>query len=138
MELTLNLVWLVLSLAAGVAWVLGYRSSPDKCRLGQGLLLLFCVSIILFPVISLTDDIHEAAAYTEDRVQDAVRKNVRPAVSPQQSLLLFICACFALSFEAPRPRREFSLLRAASPLFRNIRFAPAVQKRPPPVLSVSL
>jgi hypothetical protein len=139
MELTLNLVWLVLSLGACAAWMLTYRSSSGKCTRNQGLLLLFCVSIIIFPVISITDDLHEAAAYTEDRVQDAVKKNVRPAVSPQQPLLMLVCACFALQLTNHRPRMDFTLLNAAaSPVLRNIRFAPAVQKRPPPAFALSL
>jgi hypothetical protein len=137
MELSLNLVWLVLSLGACAVWMLTYRSFSGTCSRNQGLILLFCVSIILFPVISITDDLHEAAAYTEDRVQDAVKKNVRPAVSPQQSLLVLLCTCFALRLAELRPRQGFSLVRVSvTPLLRNIRFAPAVQKRPPPAFSL--
>lgn len=60
MEIALNILWLLLLLPA--AW-LHQRQNPDCCshlrcpRLAP-LLILGCVLVLLFPVISATDDLH--------------------------------------------------------------------------------
>jgi hypothetical protein len=143
MELTLNLICHLICLAASTAWMLTYQPSVHKCSRNQGLLLLICISIILFPVISITDDLQEATAYTEDhlaRPQDIVKKAIRlAAVTPQQSLLTFLCVCFALGLAERRSLKIF--IRVSAPaitLLRNISFAPAVEKRPPPMFAHSL
>jgi len=142
MELTFNLIWLAICLGASTAWMLTYQPSACKCSRNKGLLLLFCVSIILFPVISITDDLQEATAYTEDRLarpQDVAKKAMRLAVAPQQSLLIFLCVCFFVGLAERWPLINFGRVSAAaSPLVRNIWFAPAVGKRPPPVAALSL
>ena len=59
MELALNLCWLTLLLPAYWLW----HSAPARakgvciCRL-HSLVLLACVLILLFPVVSATDDLH--------------------------------------------------------------------------------
>ncbi len=67
MELTLNIIWLVLALA-GFAWwawmrrLAGIQSGPSGRRLGA---VIFS-SALLFPVISMTDDLHAQPAAYED------------------------------------------------------------------------
>lgn len=66
MELLLNLAWLLLALPAYWLWRdcrgvhLGRRSS------WQCLLSLTCLLVILFPVISATDDLHSMRAEMEE------------------------------------------------------------------------
>ena len=66
MELLLNLAWLLLALPAYWLWRgrrivrIGRRSSL------QCLLSLTCVLVILFPVISATDDLHVMRAELEE------------------------------------------------------------------------
>jgi hypothetical protein len=70
MELALNLGWLVIAvvsfilLAANLATV-GVRDSrrPGRC---QCIAALSCALVILFPVISLTDDLHDIQAAAEE------------------------------------------------------------------------
>lgn len=67
MELLLNLLWLALALPATWLWLRG-RSS-DELRPYNRLhscLLLTCVLILLFPVVSATDDLHPMRAEVED------------------------------------------------------------------------
>lgn len=69
MELLLNLVWLGIAIASYV--ILGWRlarrgrkaTSPRRV---QSIMALSCVLAILFPVISLTDDLHEMQATLEE------------------------------------------------------------------------
>ncbi len=75
MELILNAVWFVLSLALIVSWV---RRKGDACPpQSRGLVLLGCLLVLLFPVISITDDLHseqlamEDASATSKRIQNA-------------------------------------------------------------------
>ena len=58
MELTLNLLWLLLAVPAIWIWR-GPRtdSAPDLGQSMRRLLLLGCVLIVLFPVVSATDDL---------------------------------------------------------------------------------
>ncbi|HEY6971700.1 MAG TPA: hypothetical protein VJA94_20990 [Candidatus Angelobacter sp.] len=64
MELTLNLAWLALSavlLLAG-GWYGGLESDRNR---GLIVLTLVCVVCLLFPVISLTDDLNSSPAISE-------------------------------------------------------------------------
>jgi hypothetical protein len=56
MELVLNLAWLLLALPAYWLWR-GSKSAECKFSSLQCLLTLGCVLVILFPVISATDDL---------------------------------------------------------------------------------
>jgi hypothetical protein len=67
MELLLNLAWLLLVLPAYWLWR-GARSMPAgrKFHSLQCLLALACMLVILFPVISATDDLHAMRAEMEE------------------------------------------------------------------------
>ena len=60
MELLLNLVWLTLAVPAIWMWRHESVCPADGCRLHRirPFLLLSCVLVLLFPVISATDDLH--------------------------------------------------------------------------------
>jgi hypothetical protein len=66
MELFLNALWICLALAAPIAWLV--RSRPDRSarRLLAGLFAFACIAILLFPVISATDDLHAMQVANED------------------------------------------------------------------------
>src|SRR3954467_11699359 len=55
MELGFNIAWMVLALALSVGWV---RNSSEE-RFPRSLLALMLLLMLLFPVISITDDIHQ-------------------------------------------------------------------------------
>jgi hypothetical protein len=67
MELFLNLVWLLMALPAYWLWRRG-ASSRARCQLTplQFFFALACTLVLLFPVISATDDLHAMRAEMED------------------------------------------------------------------------
>jgi len=64
MENLLNGCWVLLAMAALLAW----RCQATQARTGQrhGLVALFCVLALMLPVISATDDLHPTAQAIED------------------------------------------------------------------------
>lgn len=75
MELLLNLIWLLVATTLVVVWRTGWL--PQACagvsderslreRKRQSLVSLVCVLALLFPAISLTDDLHPAVVTLSD------------------------------------------------------------------------
>ena len=65
MELALNLLWLAVSALLLAAWL----RAPSRRRLGgltQGFMLLGCVILLLFPPISISDDLHATLDAVEE------------------------------------------------------------------------
>ncbi len=76
MELLLNLIWVSLGMAAFLA-LMWHRpqSSPGGLAYPRALLTLACVLLLLFPIVSASDDLHPAQALLEEaprRVQHFV------------------------------------------------------------------
>jgi hypothetical protein len=67
MELLLNLFWLLLAMPAFWLWRYS-RIAPERRKANpfHGLLALGCLLVILFPVISATDDLHAMRAEMEE------------------------------------------------------------------------
>ncbi len=68
MEILLNTFWLFVAIGAFLFWRSGkYRSTLRSRRTTAiGILALACALILLFPVISLTDDLHAEMTVMED------------------------------------------------------------------------
>jgi hypothetical protein len=79
MELLLNLAWLLLALPAYWLW---RRRAPKVTSL-QCLLALACGLVLLFPVISASDDLHAMRAEMED--SSINKRTVRAAGSETNS-----------------------------------------------------
>src|SRR5271169_5131621 len=86
MELLLNLAWLLLALPAYCLWR-GSRTAPAgrKFTSRQGLLALGCMLVILFPVVSASDDL--CAMRTEMEESPASKRAVRQASHDKLSIL---------------------------------------------------
>ncbi len=104
MELALNLIWMTLAVGVLCAFVSRRRSSTLIAQVPcvQALLALACGLVLLFPIISASDDLHPVQAVMEDaskRVQQAVgpvspaRNGAPVAILPA---LFTIHAIFAL------------------------------------------
>jgi len=83
MELLLNLVWVLLALPAYWLWrrsagATVRRPSPLQCLLALG-----CALVLLFPVISATDDLHAMRAEMEESASS--KRTVRQAGSEKGS-----------------------------------------------------
>ena len=85
MELLLNLAWLLLTLPA---WWLWHQSrgthSRREARSWQCLLTLGCALVILFPVISATDDL--CAMRAEQEEPQSSKRVIRQATNDKASL----------------------------------------------------
>jgi hypothetical protein len=84
MELLLNLAWLLLALPAYWLWrrSAGSRLAREVNSL-QCLLALGCTLVLLFPVISASDDLHTMRAEMED--SSVSKRTVRQAGSDKNS-----------------------------------------------------
>jgi hypothetical protein len=80
MELLLNLAWLLLAVPAYCLWR-GARTAPGSRRFTslQCLLALGCLLVVLFPVVSATDDL--CAMRNEMEESPASKRSVRQAGS---------------------------------------------------------
>lgn len=84
MELLLNLAWVLLALPAYWLWQRnveaqrGRRLTPLQCLLALG-----CVLVLLFPVISASDDLHAMRTEMEDSATN--KRTVRQAAGEKIS-----------------------------------------------------
>jgi len=115
MELLLNLIWLLLAVGALVAFLRAERSSARLAEVSgrRSLIALACVVVLLFPIISASDDLHPTQAMVEDvskRVQLAVvplhllRTSAPPSLMPAMLALCLMCTLVVL-----RPFRPLTL-----------------------------
>jgi len=81
MELLLNLAWLLLAFPA--YWLWRARRTTQKTSL-QCLLSLGCLLVVLFPVISATDDLQ--AMRTEMEESSFSKRTLRQAANPESPL----------------------------------------------------
>lgn len=75
MELLLNLVWLLLAIPAYFLWRNANRAQYAGATSLQCLFALGCALILLFPVISATDDLHAMRV----EMDESSKRNVRHA-----------------------------------------------------------
>jgi hypothetical protein len=84
MELLLNLVWLLLAVPAYRLWRASRNpSARGKLSALQALLALGCVLVVLFPIISATDDL--CAMRTEMEENSSSRRSARQACNEKAS-----------------------------------------------------
>jgi hypothetical protein len=130
MELALNLVWLCLAVA-GFALLGSNLSRPTeraerRPTNRQKIMAMSCALIILFFVVSMTDDLHDQEIFVEEskflRVMNGAGSlamaSTHSTVAPPV-LLYFGVSCSSLSFALPTVRRlleplEFSFTAAIS------------------------
>jgi hypothetical protein len=134
MELGFNIAWVVVALALSLGWL---RSAPDKSA-HRSLFALMLLLMLLFPVISITDDVHqdyfnvtgEEVRYKEDLQQrlDLARQHWDAA-----SLPVIVPPTVAI---APLVSLTFERIESAnhSPIVQP-GFIPTVFDLPPPQLS---
>jgi hypothetical protein len=72
MEVILNLVWLLIAVAALVAWRAQWMRSWRRYA-PLGAVALGCALILLFPEISITDDLHGEQAVMEESSRSTMK-----------------------------------------------------------------
>ena len=83
MELLLNLAWVLLTLPAYWLWRREAERKGRRFSALQCLLALGCLLVLLFPVISASDDLHVMRAEMED--SSISKRTVRQAASEKAS-----------------------------------------------------
>src|SRR5208283_5321663 len=95
-EVLLNAMWLLVAIGAFLFWQpVRYRgAATDRVRgSALGMLALACALVLLFPVISLTDDLHAEQAPMEDssraiiKARNIVQGCLRASRSPRMAAL---------------------------------------------------
>jgi len=130
-ELLLNLVWLAISTAALLAWVSWRKTSSSELapKMMCGTMVVVCVLVLLFPVISISDDLSQSLSLAEGtRIQDILK-------APELRGIYHLAAI--LPSLLWRPRCESctvtrSFTAEAPVVLHEIFWYPAIEKRPPP------
>jgi hypothetical protein len=124
LELILNLVWFAIS-AGLFCYFASHRVAGPRYRFAAGLLALMCVSCLLFPVVSMTDDLNSSPALPET-------SKLKQLLYPSQ-LALGLFAHLLIA-ELPKPihtRLVFAEGRQKAQM-ESLSFD--LNRRPPPVL----
>ena len=66
MELLLNLIWLMLALPAALIWRGHIQSERKNVGTTAALILVACVLLLLFPIVSASDDLHAMRSEIEE------------------------------------------------------------------------
>jgi hypothetical protein len=108
MELLLNLIWLTLGIGA---FLIFQHRQPHSCRerlpYRRGLLALACALLLLFPIVSASDDLHPTQALLEDATR-RIQHFASPlqishnSHAPMLLLLVTLCLWFALTVQQKR------------------------------------
>jgi hypothetical protein len=114
MELTLNLVWVCVAIAAILAQIVTLSGSGASLRRPASyvrkLIAMGCALVILFFVISMTDDLHNQQVLVEDRKSSRNAAVTAAATNPASlrpvpTPFLLFSRPLALSSSAPAVRR---------------------------------
>jgi hypothetical protein len=127
-ELTLNLVWLLISAAVLILCYSRSAISPGRRGRVIAALAMVCVACLLFPVISMTDDLNSSPALPEG--------NKFKNLAFSGSVIIALAAWIMLnvsrekSWWAFNPESSWSLPSQQLPAY-------SLQHRPPPPVSIS-
>ncbi len=127
MELALNLVWLIVAAGLLLSWGTHALSFPRKHRLITAVFAVACIISLLFPVISITDDLNSGAALCEART---LIKKWSLAIDVQGALLSAVMAVSSVRHAA---WRETNLHADAFHQLHEL-YASNLSRRPPPLL----
>jgi FtsH-binding integral membrane protein len=100
MELTLNLVWVGVAIAGIVLlWISVSRADKSSGRstsTRQRIVAMGCALVILFFVISMTDDLHDRAILFEEKKPSRILSEIaRPTLAPAQGMLFVFLSFFS-------------------------------------------
>ena len=115
MELLLNLVWVSLALAAFLGFARGRTTTHIPYR--KSLIALGCALLLLFPVVSASDDLHPTQAVMEEaskRVQLAVAPlHLLRTSHPVPMLPAMLALCLMCALVAVLPWRPLGATKLA-------------------------
>ena len=139
MELTLNLVWVCVAIAGILAMVAvlsrAGATSDRHASTPQKIVAMCCALVILFFVISMTDDLHgEAILFEEKRPSRVLLEAVNPAppsIVQAVPFVFLVRASYArLAVDLPARRKPIDPLR---PLVVALILPGSIDGRAPPL-----
>jgi len=122
-ELALNLLWFAVSALLVVCW-LRFPSRKLATGISRGLILVACVSLLLFAPISISDDLHASFDAVEEVSVSARKAHPLPAVQSSCGVPVAPLAAPSFRFVEEVAEGDFSL-----PPF--VLAASAVSRAPP-------
>jgi hypothetical protein len=128
-ELFLNILWFALA-AGAFSGLLRTHRERDARRLLLALGALFCAAALLFPAISVTDDLHHDAFVVEDSSATKRLANAVAHTAPLAAIEWFgICA---LAFLAMSRAGKWRLAEIGSTAYKTpVLISPAFGRAPP-------
>ena len=130
MELLLNLAWLFIAILCAMGLLRRAKREPDAAHVWLLVTAVVCIVVLLFPVISMTDDLH-APLFT---AEENGKRRLLTVQIQQQSLALHELSALVTAVLLVLPRTTFSgteeVLSPPGPLEGS---CPLCLKRPPPL-----
>jgi len=105
MELILNLVWFAIATVAVADFA--RRAAPDRKRFLLALGALGCALLLLFPAVSISDDLHVPPFFAEDASATKRLANATSHANPVPHSIWFGCWLLAALFAGLRQRGRF-------------------------------
>ena len=131
LELALNIAWVLLGGVSVLVWTFVRRRSDSTLLLGytRGLLVLGCILFVLFPVISISDDVLQTSALVEDRalIDASVTKESADLRQIMQAAALVAACILMSSFIFWRETHNGGNPPRPIPAYRR-----TIENRPPP------
>jgi hypothetical protein len=138
MEVLLNSIWLVVAIGAIVLWrPEGDRPIPRGRGLSRcfGLIALVCALVLLFPIISLTDDLHDEQAAIEDSSRAVMKARHMVQACLRADRAAFLPAFYSADFSAAALRAFFTSVVPHAPMVYCVALISSHQGRSPPSLT---
>lgn len=130
MELFLNSLWLALAVSAVVGLFRKPRDGSNPKALLVGLGALLCAAAVLFPAISITDDLHFDAFVVEDSSSTKRLVNAITHAKPMVDLAWF--GLLALALLSVFGQRSWRVVEALSFSYQNPFWVHLPSGRAPP------
>jgi hypothetical protein len=134
-ELLLNILWCTLVGAALAYLVRAHYAAPDRRRLLLGLGALLCAAALLFPAISITDDLHFDAFVVED--SNATKRLVSAITHASPVLDLAWFGFLGIALYSLLRRRNWRAANFVSSCYANPSLIPPLSGRAPPAKALA-
>lgn len=138
MEFGFNLAWLILSLTLSVGWAWSARRSTTRHTHRLTFFALIVLIALLFPVVSISDDLHEDQAKItseEPRYKDDLQHQLECARLYLDQLPSLLNVPLTLDTPAENILRSEEVRPFAAFMFSSSGFPPALHDLPPPTRS---
>ena len=133
MELLLNIIWLIVSAAPMVWWLRKHSVASGRREFCLAIGAMFCVGMLLFAPISISDDLHQDVFAAEDA--KSAKKMVVSAVHAPATFSCEAHAFAAASGLAGNVQLSPTyLVPSFTPILSSSLFVTMVASRPPPAV----